>query len=421
MNLKKNLIINWIFFFWLILIFLWYFIFNKLFFNWKIYKNISQNIDYFVEFNFKDYEKFWSDFEKILWKNQAFFTSYIDDINKNFNFKKWAIIFYKWKRIDAILTWSENKSKKFLETISIWEKRIVEKKNNFLISENSPAPFCQQNWENLFCSKDKIILKNFISDIKNWKILRKDPKFLKVENNILIQNNFIFLYLNFKNQKNFPLISNNFISWWFSFWVEKKLEKNWEKNQIKWMFYWYSKKNIKNNLPKTFKTKKIFLSENTIFLADIKNFNQKLENYFDFYSEKNQKIWDLAKRIFKEKKEKYKNILEQKNIFFDKEENLKSNNLFIFKEKKDKYNLLKNQKSENQKSENIESENRESNKKNINLKNFLPKSPYSDEKIFINLKKINENFWIKFLSNFKSFWAVSKTFDDWIQIKFLIK
>lgn len=107
---QKNLQLNWIIFFWIILFFLWWYIFYKIFLTGKIYNNISKNIDYFIEFDLKNFDKF-SDF---LWKNQPFYVPYLDEIN----FKKWAIIFYEWEKISVILSWSERKSKKFLEKIS---------------------------------------------------------------------------------------------------------------------------------------------------------------------------------------------------------------------------------------------------------------------------------------------------------------
>ena len=398
-KLQKNFLINWIIFFWILLLFLWWYIFYKIFFDWHIYKNVSKNIDYIIEFDLKNFDKFWG----FLWKNQPFFTSYLDEMN----FKKWAIIFYQWKKIDALLTKSEKNSIKFLKKISIWKEKKVIKKNNFLISENSPAPFCQQNQQNLFCSKDKKILQNFINDIKNWEILNDEKNFLKVKNNLTIFWNFIFWYANLQNWDFFPLISEKFKSWWFTFW------QDWD--EIKWIFYWFSKKifyeKTKNlNFQKKEKFNLKFNPKNTFAIFYWKNFQKKLEKNFEILEEKNPQIAKIWREIFDEKNFEI-NLLLQKQfwekIFLEEKNNW---DLFILKEKWEKiFNEQKNFKKS------------KFSLQQADLNQFLPKNIFSEEKIFLNLEKIQKTLWKNFFWKFKFFWAVSKKFDDWIQIKILIK
>jgi len=108
-------------------------------------------------------------------------------------------------------------------------------------------------------------------------------------------------------------------------------------------------------------------------------------------------------RVSTEKSE-IKIFLEQnfwdKIIFENKNNNQNIWDLFILKEK---------------------TETNKTSEKNQNLNNFLPKYSYTDEKIFINLEKIKNIFWINLFWNLKTFWAISKNFDDWIQVKILIK
>lgn len=382
-KIKKNILLNWIILFWIILVFLWWYIFYKMFLTWKISNNISKNIDYFIEFDLKNFDKI----SEFLWKNQPFYIPYLDEMN----FKKWSIIFYKWEKIDAILTWSKRKSIKFLENIST--EKEIKTEWNFLISEYSPAPNCIQNWNNLFCWK-KEILENFISDIKKWEILKKDRNFLKVENNLNIFWNFIFWYANLKNEKIFPLISEKFISWWFSFWKKNIFSKN---SEIKWIFYWNYKKEsweIFYEEKKNIDLEKYFDEENTIFLAYSRDFSEKLEKYFEYYSEENPEITEIWKNIFEQKKSEIKLFLEQnfewKIIFENPEKDvfvLSKNSDFLWK----------------------------------NNKIIFDKKIYLDEKIFINLEKIKENFWLNYLENFQFLTAYWKNFDDWMQIKIEIK
>jgi len=381
---KKNLILNWIILFWIILFLIWSYIFYKIFLTWKIYNNISKNIDYFVEFDLRNYDKFW----EFLWKNQPFYTSYLDEMN----FSKWSVIFYKWEKIDWILTWSKRKSLKFLEKIST--KKEIKKNWNLLISNYSPAPNCIQNWNNLFCSKNTEILEEFISDIEKWDILKKNSDFLKIENNLNVFWNFIFWYAKLNNENNFPLISEKFISWWFSFWKRNLFFEN---SEIEWIFYWNYEKNsweIFYEEKKFLNNEKFLNEENTIIFAYSRDFTEKLEKYFEFYSKENPEIMEIWKNIFEQKKSEFKLFLEQnfwwKIILENPEEDV-----FVLSENSDF--LWKNE-----------------------FKIF-DKNNYSDEKLFINLEKIRENFWFNYLKNFNILSAYSKNFDDWIQVKIEIK
>ena len=394
---QKNLLLNWIIFFWIILFFLWWYIFYKIFFTWKIYKNISKNIDYFIEFDLKNFWKY----KNFLWKNQPFFTSYLDQMN----FKKWSIIFYKWEKIDTLLTWNEKNSINFLKKIST--KKEVKKEWKFLISEYSPAPNCAQNWKNLFCAKNTKILKKFISDIQKWEILKNDKKFLKVENNLNIAWNFLFWYANLKNKNIFPLISEKFISWWFTFW-----EKN---SEIKWIFYWnFEKKSweIFYKEKKNIDLKKYFNSENTIFLAYSRDFSEKMKKYFKYYSEKNPQITEIWKNIFEEKKSDFK-------LFFERNYWWK---IFFKNPKKDVF-ILSSLSSWATAKDPGSSNSINNFSLNIPIldSKWQSEKIYSDEKIFVNLEKIREIFWLNYLKDFNFLTAYSKNFDDWIQVKIQIK
>ena len=226
---KKQLnfiLINFIIFIWSIIIILLSYIWYKLIFPTKIVKDLPIETNHFIEFELNTL----NNLEEILGKNIPWFFSYTNKIDE---IKKWAVIFYKWEKIDALLTWSKRNSLNILKKLTTNKKSITESWS-LILSLESPIPPCIHKWNSLFCWKNKNILEELLKDESK---IRDNEKFLKIENN-LYKNPEVFWFANLKNNEELKLTKEKFDSIWIAI-----RENQW---QIEWIMFWNYKKDYKH-------------------------------------------------------------------------------------------------------------------------------------------------------------------------------
>ena len=214
-----SIIVSIIVIIWLFIIFILSYVIYNLVFHWKIYKNFPSSSDWFIEYNLWDIDiiKDYFPADYIPW-----YFSYIDKFDKN---DKWAILFFKWEKIDVIE----------LAMLESWTKLFNKLKHNseqILISwsyielSQSSIPPCISKKNLLFCTENKDILEDILKDDTN---MRDDNNFTTIENNLYRQN-MLIAYFNSEFINKFSYLEWRFRSAWIS------LKHNW--SEIDWIFYW---------------------------------------------------------------------------------------------------------------------------------------------------------------------------------------
>lgn len=392
-KIEKNqfnfILINLIVFTGIIIISLMAYIWYKMFFPTKIVKDLPKNIDWFVEFQLWYLENL----EEILWEDIPWFSSYSDKI---FDIKKWAIINYKWEKIDILLTWSKRKSIKILDKIN-WNSST--KSWSLILSLESPIPPCVQKWASLFCGKNTKILKELLAEKTQ---IRENKKFLKIENN-LYKKYVAFFFIDIKNSKKL-----NFTKWKFdSIWATFK-KNNWK---IEWIIFWNYNEKYKNldfEEKRKLKLEKYVNIENTVAIFWARDFEKQALKIFK-KSEENQSYlpllwkwliqWKL-KEVFWENisLEEFLKIFWKEAIFSIFKENWKYEFEIIAEKTDFNKKLLK--------------------KYEENLKRFLPFKEvfkYKDvvlEQISVNKKNIKKTE--ELLTSAKIYWFKAEEQDFWI-------
>ena len=452
---------------WLFIIFILSYVIYNFVFSWKIYKTFPSSSDWFIEFNLwdmniiKDY--FSSDY--IPW-----YYSYSDKLNEN---DKWAILFYKWEKIDVLEVWMRNSWMRLLNWIKHESEHVIESWSYITLSQSS-MPICIYKRRQFFCSDNKEILNDIL---ENTSVMRDNSDFINVENN-LHRGNMLFTYFSSEYIKNFYYLEWRFKSAWISL---KKRDQN-----IDWIFYWISgwenerheREVRKYNLESYINTK------DWILFFWWRNFQKQFNEMIDNISYKKPYLILLAKWLLDGKLKEFfwwwlkfilvaikeidniihlELILEKTNSINYLLENFeKESKKYMPKQEEYQFGSydLKHISSDSENIENIDTMKRgkkikwwtikwkdhwlyliEENSiiristslksleswlayENTSLKDLLPYSPYSYDFWYANFPKLNSlieimedepvSYWIKAVS-WQSMWS-----NNWIQIKFKI-
>ena len=218
-NINIWILLSIIIIIWLFIIYIFFYLFYNTFSYSKIHKKLPKNIDWFIEFKIDSLN-----FIKEILPNEylPWFFSYKDKLNWIDN---WALLFYKWKKIDIINIWSIKLLKNFFNNIKLNDEKFLNDWYYFKLSQSS-VPDCIYKNKLLYCSKYKEILNDLL---KNNSNLIEDKNFKIIKNN-LYRKNKIFAYFNSNYLKNFYFIWDKFDSLWFAF------KQKW--NHIDWILYW---------------------------------------------------------------------------------------------------------------------------------------------------------------------------------------